>query len=62
MEQENQGTGTMSAAEREALGTDHAQVGAAMAEAWFLPSRLVQSIGSHHDDDDGNESVGPLVE
>ena len=35
-------------AEQNALGTDHAHVGAAMADAWSLPKQLVTSIASHH--------------
>ena len=35
-------------AEHNALGTDHAAVGAAMSEAWSLPKQLVASIASHH--------------
>ena len=34
--------------ERDALGTDHACVGAAMAYAWSMPKQLVTSIGCHH--------------
>ncbi len=36
-------------AERELLGTDHAQVGAWLAKSWFLPDRLVEPIACHHD-------------
>ncbi len=36
-------------AERELLGTDHAQVGAWLAKSWFLPDRLVETIACHHD-------------
>jgi putative nucleotidyltransferase with HDIG domain len=35
-------------AERRIFETDHAEVGAWMAERWQLPSELVQSIGFHH--------------
>jgi len=35
-------------AERRIFDTDHAEVGAWMAEQWQLPSELVQSIGFHH--------------
>ncbi len=36
-------------AERQILGFDHAQVGAAMTEQWNLPTQLVASIRYHHD-------------
>lgn len=36
-------------AEKELLGTDHAQVGAWLAKSWFLPERLVEPIACHHD-------------
>jgi len=35
-------------AERKIFETDHAEVGAWMAERWQLPSELTQSIGFHH--------------
>jgi putative nucleotidyltransferase with HDIG domain len=35
-------------AERRIFDTDHAEVGAWMAERWQLPSELVESIGFHH--------------
>jgi two-component system, cell cycle response regulator len=35
-------------AERDALGFDHAEVGAALAERWRLPPALVSSIRHHH--------------
>jgi putative nucleotidyltransferase with HDIG domain len=35
-------------AERQILGFDHAQAGAALAEAWNFPEDLVQVIASHH--------------
>ncbi len=36
------------AAEREALGFDHAEVGAALARAWRLPEILCETIAWHH--------------
>jgi putative nucleotidyltransferase with HDIG domain len=36
-------------AERELLGTDHAQVGSWLAKSWLLPERLVEPIACHHD-------------
>lgn len=35
--------------ERERMGYDHAMAGAALAEAWNFPGRLVAAIGGHHD-------------
>ena len=35
-------------AERHVLGTDHAEVGALVAERWRLPTQLVVAIGGHH--------------
>jgi diguanylate cyclase (GGDEF)-like protein len=37
--------------EREALGFDHAEAGAQLAERWRLPSEMVIAIRKHHDDD-----------
>ncbi|NNF13165.1 MAG: HDOD domain-containing protein [Gemmatimonadetes bacterium] len=34
--------------ERDALGYDHAQVGAMMAESWDLPEGLITAISDHH--------------
>lgn len=36
-------------AERSLLGFDHAQAGAALAEAWNFPADLVEAIGRHHE-------------
>jgi putative nucleotidyltransferase with HDIG domain len=36
-------------AEREAFGTDHAEVGKWLAESWFLPEKLIEPIACHHD-------------
>jgi putative nucleotidyltransferase with HDIG domain len=35
-------------AERQLLGTDHAAVGAAMAEAWNFPPEIIDAIRRHH--------------
>ncbi|MEI6211719.1 MAG: HDOD domain-containing protein [bacterium] len=37
------------AAEREVLGMDHAQVGAAVLRQWRLPPQLVAAVEHHHD-------------
>lgn len=34
--------------ETAALGWDHGEIGAAVAESWDLPQSLTESIGSHH--------------
>lgn len=35
-------------AERDVLGTDHAEVGAALAYMWRLPDAIVEGVGLHH--------------
>ena len=40
---------SMLEAERKLLGTDHAEVGAWLAKSWFLPDKLIEPIGCHHD-------------
>jgi HD-like signal output (HDOD) protein len=35
--------------EREALATDHAEVGGWLAKSWFLPEKLAMPISFHHD-------------
>lgn len=42
---------TVQEAEREILGTDHAEVGAWLAKCWFLPDKLSEPIAFHHDVD-----------
>ena len=39
---------TFQEAEREAFGTDHAEVGAALAKHWQLPDRMATVIQYHH--------------
>ncbi len=41
-------TSVLHETEREAVGYDHAQVGAAMAENWGLPEPLITAIADHH--------------
>lgn len=36
-------------AERQVLGTDHAEVGSWLAKSWFLPDKLSEPIACHHD-------------
>jgi putative nucleotidyltransferase with HDIG domain len=40
---------SMLEAERELLGTDHAEVGAWLATGWYLPEKLIEPISCHHD-------------
>ncbi len=35
-------------AEREELGTDHAEVGACLLESWHLPGDMVEAVANHH--------------
>jgi HD-like signal output (HDOD) protein len=35
-------------AEREVLGTDHAEVGSCLLHAWRLPGRIVEAVANHH--------------
>ncbi len=39
---------TLLAAERAILGTDHAEVGAALLEKWRLPNILIEAVKYHH--------------
>lgn len=43
-------------AEREVLGADHAQVGAALLAKWKLPGRLAAAVGGHHTPDPETEN------
>lgn len=43
------GHGAMAQAERDALGVDHAEIGARLAESWRLPPALVEPIRHHCD-------------
>jgi putative nucleotidyltransferase with HDIG domain len=40
---------TYSQAEKEAMGTDHAEVGALIAAEWHLPQTIIDAIAFHHD-------------
>ena len=48
--------------EVEALGLNHAQVGAALAETWKLPPLLVEPIRYHEDPDGADPELLPLVQ
>ncbi len=43
-------------AEREVLGTDHAEIGARLLEAWSFPPRLVGAVRWHHEPDSADET------
>ena len=47
-------------AERDALATDHAVVGAAISTRWHLPAELVAAIAHHHDPDGAGSQ--PIVD
>jgi putative nucleotidyltransferase with HDIG domain len=36
------------AAEKLIIGTDHAEVGAALLKSWRLPAEIVEAVGGHH--------------
>ena len=40
---------TRAAAEREILGTDHAEVGAYLLKSWNLPENVVEAVANHHE-------------
>ncbi len=44
-------------AEREVLLVDHGELGAAAAESWQLPSRVVEAIRGHHGPFDGDDLI-----
>ena len=35
-------------AERQIMGTDHAEIGAWLAKSWFMPDKLIDPIAFHH--------------
>jgi len=37
-----------SEAEKLVLGTDHAEVGGALLQAWNLPAEIIEGVGNHH--------------
>jgi putative nucleotidyltransferase with HDIG domain len=37
-----------SEAEKEILGADHAETGAALLQAWNLPEDIIEAVGNHH--------------
>jgi len=51
----------LAALERESLGGDHMEVGAALAESWGLPPLLVESIRLHERPEEAPENLLPLI-
>lgn len=49
------------AAERECVGFDHAELGAALVRSWKFPAMLVTCIGGHHGSANGAESADESV-
>jgi len=47
--------------EKEALGFDHASVGALLAERWHLPPQLIECIRCHHSESQAHPTHVPLV-
>lgn len=50
-----------SAAERQILGVDHAEVGCELARAWGFPEVLQQTIRHHHHPQEAEEAIRPLI-
>lgn len=50
-----------SAAERQILGVDHAEVGCELARAWGFPEVLQQTIRHHHQPQEADEAIRPLI-
>ena len=48
-------------AERETLGTDHAEVGAAVGSRWNLPPALIRVMQHHHLPSGADEAFRPLL-
>lgn len=49
-------------AEREALGFDHAELGAGLARRWGLPDRIVAAIAQHHNPPADGEAHDLLID
>lgn len=39
---------SLAEAEKEVLGTDHAEAGAALLEKWRLPAEIIEGVANHH--------------
>jgi putative nucleotidyltransferase with HDIG domain len=48
------------AAEKEVLGFDHAEIGQAITDDWDLPQELVQIIGGHHNPETNPQEVSRI--
>ena len=53
--------GSLLAAEREALGADHAWAGGTLAERWQLSERIATAVGMHHGPVDRNAAPALVV-
>jgi len=49
------------AAERQVLGTDHAEIGARLLKSWSFPASLVKSVRWHHEPD-GPKDPGAIID
>ncbi len=47
---------TLAAAERDVLGFDHAEAGAALAARWQLPDEIVRAVAQHHAPEPGRDA------
>lgn len=47
-------------AEREVLGTDHAEIGGQMLESWSFPENLVNAVRWHHEPDSAEETSNTI--
>jgi two-component system cell cycle response regulator len=52
---------SLAAREREYMGFDHAQAGAALIERWRLPATIVQATRLHHSTDRADLDANPLA-
>lgn len=50
------------AAEREVLGIDHAEAGAALLDSWHLPENLVAAVRYHHEPESAPPQLTELVD
>jgi len=48
--------------ERRELGTDHIEIGVALAEKWKMPEQIVAGIRHHHDPTPPNNAFKPLTQ
>ncbi len=60
LEESTKGDTPLASLERSAFGWDHAEIGAAIAQAWALPDALACAIAGHHDPVTEDEDATPL--